>query len=154
MRCMDNDTSRQVLPTVKGRDVLCTGDWVDPRAGMERCGKISPPPFRAVFNPRTVRTTASHYIDWVISGTQWSVLYKTFVVLLKWRDIWGLFLFSLKKTSNTKGEKVKVKVKSILVPALRLCTGRTVHRGSRGIAILYRHWGSVQAVRPIGGVEV
>jgi len=32
---------------------------------------------------------------------------------------------------------------------MRLCTGRTAHRGSRGIAVLYRHWGSVQAVRPI-----
>ena len=46
------------------------------------------------------------------------------------------------------------KVKCTLVQALRLCTGRTAHRGSRGIALLYRHWGSVQAVRPIGGVEV
>jgi hypothetical protein len=26
-----------------------------------------------------------------------------------------------------------------LVQALRLCTGRTVHRESRGIALLYRH---------------
>jgi hypothetical protein len=48
----------------------------------------------------------------------------------------------------------KVKVKITLVQALRLCTGHTAHRGSRGIALLYRHWGSVQAVRPIGGVEV
>ena len=28
------------------------------------------------------------------------------------------------------------KVKCILVQALRLCTGRTAHRGSRGIALL------------------
>jgi hypothetical protein len=33
----------------------------------------------------------------------------------------------------------KVKVKCTLVQALRLCTGRTAHRGSRGIALLYRH---------------
>jgi hypothetical protein len=33
----------------------------------------------------------------------------------------------------------KVKVKVSLVQALKLCTGRTVHRGSRGIALLYRH---------------
>ena len=33
----------------------------------------------------------------------------------------------------------KGKVKCTLVQALRLCTGRTVHRGSRGIAVLYRH---------------
>ena len=37
------------------------------------------------------------------------------------------------------GLKVKVKVKGTLVEALRLCTGCTVHRGSRGIAVLYRH---------------
>ena len=48
----------------------------------------------------------------------------------------------------------KEKVKCTLVQALRLCTGRTAHRWSRGIAVLYRHWGSVQAVRSIGGVEV
>ena len=30
---------------------------------------------------------------------------------------------------------VKVKVKCTLVQALRLCTGRTAHRGSRGIAL-------------------
>ena len=31
----------------------------------------------------------------------------------------------------------KVKVKCTLVQTLRLCTGRTVHRGSRGIALLF-----------------
>jgi hypothetical protein len=35
--------------------------------------------------------------------------------------------------------KFNVKVKCTLVQALRLCTGRTAHRGSRGIALLYRH---------------
>ena len=35
--------------------------------------------------------------------------------------------------------KVKIKVKCTLVQALRLCTGRTAQRGSRGIAVLYRH---------------
>jgi hypothetical protein len=30
----------------------------------------------------------------------------------------------------------KVKVKCILVQALRLCTGRTAHRRSRGVAVL------------------
>jgi len=33
------------------------------------------------------------------------------------------------------------KVKCALVQALRLCTGRTVHRGSRGIALLIHHHG-------------
>ena len=31
------------------------------------------------------------------------------------------------------------KVKCTVVQALRLCTGRTAHRNSRGIAVLYRH---------------
>jgi len=31
----------------------------------------------------------------------------------------------------------KQKVKGTLVQALRLCTGRTAHRGSRGIALLF-----------------
>jgi len=50
--------------------------------------------------------------------------------------------------------KIVKKVKCTIVQALRLCTGRTAHRGCRDIALLYRHWGSVQDVRPIGGVEV
>jgi len=33
-------------------------------------------------------------------------------------------------------KRVKVKVKCTFVQALRLCTGRTAHRGSRGIALL------------------
>jgi hypothetical protein len=36
-------------------------------------------------------------------------------------------------TSGRNGKKVKC----TLVQALRLCTGRTAHRGSRGIALLF-----------------
>ena len=36
----------------------------------------------------------------------------------------------------------KGKVKVTLVQALRLCTGRTVHRGSRGIALLFHDHGT------------
>ena len=32
---------------------------------------------------------------------------------------------------------IKVKVKCTLVQALRLCTGRTAHKGSRGVALLF-----------------
>jgi hypothetical protein len=35
------------------------------------------------------------------------------------------------------GTLVNVKVKVTLVQALRLCTGRTAHRGSKGIALLF-----------------
>jgi len=36
----------------------------------------------------------------------------------------------------------KKKVKCTLVQALRLCTGRTIHRGSRGIALLFHDHGT------------
>ena len=45
---------------------------------------------------------------------------------------------------------MKVKVKCTLVEALRLCTGRTAHRGSRGIALLFndqRHYKGVRGQR-------
>ena len=49
----------------------------------------------------------------------------------------------------------KGKVKCTIVQALRLCTGRTVHRGSRGIALLFldhgtrRGWGVSVTPRPL-----
>jgi hypothetical protein len=49
----------------------------------------------------------------------------------------------------------KVKVKCNLVQALRLCTGRMAHRGSRGIALLFhdhstrRGWGVSVTPRPL-----
>jgi len=42
---------------------------------------------------------------------------------------------------NTDPEQ-KVKIKCTLVQALRLCTGRTPHRGSRGIALLFHDHGT------------
>ena len=51
--------------------------------------------------------------------------------------------------------KKKVKIKVTLVQALRLCTGRTAHRGSRGIALLFldhctrRGWGVSVTPRPL-----
>ena len=53
--------------------------------------------------------------------------------------------------STCKGKVVKV----TLVQALRLCTGRTAHRGSRGIALLFhdhgtrRGWGVSVTPRPL-----
>jgi len=37
---------------------------------------------------------------------------------------------------------VKVKIKCTLVQALKLCTGRMAHRGSRGIALLFLDHGT------------
>jgi len=47
---------------------------------------------------------------------------------------------------------LKVKVKCTLVKALRLCTGRTAHRGSRGIALLFMTKGKGK-VHPCTGTE-
>ena len=44
----------------------CTGGWVGPRAGLERCGKSRPPP---AFDPRTVQPVASYYTDWATRPT-------------------------------------------------------------------------------------
>jgi len=41
----------------------------------------------------------------------------------------------------------KGKVKCTLVQALRLCTGRTAHRGSRGIALLFLDHGTIRGRR-------
>ena len=38
-------------------------------------------------------------------------------------------------------------VKCTLVQALRLCTGRTAHRGSRGIALLFQDYGTRRGVK-------
>ena len=42
---------------------------------------------------------------------------------------------------------VKVKVKCTLVQALRLCTGRTAHRGCRGIVLIFHDHGARKGVR-------
>ena len=50
------------------------------------------------------------------------------------------------KTGSIKGYG-KVKVNCNLVQALRLCTGRTAHRGSRGIALLFLDHGTRRGKR-------
>jgi hypothetical protein len=44
-------------------------------------------------------------------------------------------------TACSKVQSEKVKIKVTLVQALRLCTGRMAHRGSRGIALLFHDHG-------------
>ena len=49
----------------------CTGGWVGPRAGLDRCRKIFPHP---AFDPRTVQPVASRYTNdatWPTLGIQW-----------------------------------------------------------------------------------
>jgi len=60
-----------------------------------------------------------------------------------------------RQISYNYSKKVKVKVKCTLVQALRLSTGRTAHRGSRGIALPFldhgtrRGWGVSVTPRPL-----
>jgi len=44
----------------------CTGDWVGPRAGLDKCGKSRPPPG---FDPRTVQLVASRYTEYATRPT-------------------------------------------------------------------------------------
>ena len=46
------------------------------------------------------------------------------------------------RARHYKNRKVKVKVKCIVVRALRLCTGRTAQRVDRGIALLFLDYGT------------
>ena len=51
-------------------------------------------------------------------------------------------LRNLHQATTTSLKKSVNKVKCTLVQALRLCTGRTAHRGSRGIALHFRDHGT------------
>ena len=53
------------------------------------------------------------------------------------------YSFRKKKWNDVGASRgVKVKVKCTLVQALRLCTGRTAHRGNRGISLLFLDHGN------------
>jgi hypothetical protein len=52
-----------------------------------------------------------------------------------------VFIYHIVPRVPVQGVKVK-KVKFILVEAMRLCTGRTAHRVSRGIALLFHDHGT------------
>ena len=68
-----------------------------------------------------------------------------------WRTPWMLRRLKCVRKHST----YKVKVKCTLVQALRLCAGRTAHRGSSGIALLFldhgtkRGWGVSVTPRPL-----
>jgi len=67
------------------------------------------------------------------------------ILILKLIVINSVMAFSVKRDSSrhiSARHTVKVKVKCTLVQALRLCTGRTAHRGSRSIALLFLDHGT------------
>ena len=56
-------------------------------------------------------------------------------------------LRSKRPERNYQIHGVKVKVNCTFVQAMRLCTGRTAHRGSRGIALPFHDHGTRRGVR-------
>ena len=59
---MVNATPRPLHPRERP-GTHCVGGWVGLTAGMDGCGKSSPPPG---FDPLTVQPVASRYTDWAI----------------------------------------------------------------------------------------
>jgi len=54
---------------------------MDPRAGLDGCGKSRPPPG---FDPRTVQPVAISYADYVIPVRK-TLVYELTLILLTWR---------------------------------------------------------------------
>jgi len=80
--------------------------------------------------------------------------HKIWGVLSRMKRIW--VLVALPSLAKFNRFPVSLRnVKCTLVQALRLCTGRTAHRGSRGIALLFldhgtrRDWGISVTTRPL-----
>ena len=68
----------------------CTGGWVRPRAGLDRCG-ISRP---TGIHPRTARPAASRYIDYATRPIYYTFLGLFYIDLaLRWSFRWNTFRF-------------------------------------------------------------
>ena len=68
---LDHGTRRGRAVSVTPRErpgTHCTGGWMDPRAGMDRCGKSRP--YRHPIPGRTVQLVANRYTDYATLPTQ------------------------------------------------------------------------------------
>ena len=100
-------------------------------------------------------------LNWIAGGLYHTVLgwrYLRFPMLMTSKVIWNIVQWRLVNRLQCFGVALhtsKVRKKCTLVQALRLCTGRTAHRGSRGIALPFhdhgtrRGWGVSVMPRPI-----
>ena len=59
----------------------CTGGWLGPRVGQDRCRKSRPPPG---FDPRTAQPVASRYTDYAIRPSKLGAYRKLLSVHLYW----------------------------------------------------------------------
>jgi len=97
--------------------------------------------------PRNLRIWRSVEISNVVSTCRWSLLlsFRGSTETKMWfeqkRNKTTFWVRSSASFAATYGGS-KVKVKCTFVQALRLCTGRTVLRGSRGLALLFLYHGT------------
>jgi hypothetical protein len=70
-RWVVNDTPRPIYRQ-EWTGIDRTGWWMDPRAGLDRCGKSRHKPG---FDPRTVQPVASRYADWDIPAPHYQKVF-------------------------------------------------------------------------------
>jgi hypothetical protein len=110
-----------------------------------------------------VTETCRRYMECIIlshtlMGNCWfwhhTEMYLVFSHSYKLAVIWSIHVY-FSNITWVKSVREKVKVKVTPVQALRLCTGRMAHRGSRGIALLFhdhstrRGWGVSVMPQPL-----
>jgi len=61
----------------------CAGDWVGPRANLDRCGKYRPLPG---FDPRTVQPVASRYTDYATRSVR-EYIVSAYVLVIRFHNI-------------------------------------------------------------------
>ena len=124
----------------------CTGGWVGHRVGLDG-RKISSTPG---FDPRTVQPVAQ--FDKQHEEKPEPTRYQHLEQHLhkKKQNEYGQRIHNIKYGKQNSENPMfhnplpfqHKKLKCTLVQALRLCTGRTAHKGSRGIALLFLDHGT------------
>ena len=119
--------------------IHCTGGWVGPRAGLDRCGKYRSP--HRGFDPQTVQPVASRYADWAIAAPQQLFLPHCL------NDSWIFVYRSSKNTQMSNFMKIHP-LGAELFHAGSGADGKTVIIAFRNLKIrglhpsrTWRHWG-------------
>ena len=121
----------------------CTGGWMGPRAGLDRCGKSCPPPG---FDPRTAQPVASRYTHWATRPTIclycfftfYSFCFHFFVSMLFLLPAFSLIFFTTCLSTQTIWFRfLEVLMRNILVG------------GARGVAA---DWGTALQTEVAGSI--
>ena len=100
---------------------------------------FSPVLFFIIWKIKLIVSVASSFWARVFSSTLYPQ-HLPFNLRITWRFFKWKLLGNYVRWKSSKRKKVKF----TLVQALRLCTGRTAHRGSRGIALLFHDHGTIR----------